>query len=513
MEPLSLQNAVLSLGSLLTLCVVSGVMTAVLAQQKRDRASLWFALFCLSLLLWSLVALGGPLRDLRFGMADDLRLELLATAVGISAVGFYRFIVEFANLRGALVSRLTMAAPIVLLVSLVTIWSGAAFAISAEAVASLTVPGIVILSAALFYVATALYLTWYSTDVRAPSLRIPALLLLVAYLTIASTDLSQTPLSILLATLTAGLTGWAVLRYQWVDPLRSLSDELRVASSDLRQALADLSAERARGDQLAEALATAGRYRSDFVDKLGHKLRTPLSSIRGYSELLIGSVYGDLNEKQLDRLDKIYRNGNDLLAVINDMLDLNRMDMGQLVLEMTPFPMAAILGKLTADVERRRAEKGLTLKIDVPDGLMHIYGDQERICQVLTHLVDNALKYTFAGEVVFRARNVQVVNGNSKDFKLPVIGWLGDGDWVLIEVIDSGIGIAPEEQAKIFDEFYQGSDPLAVDQGGTGLGLTITRRLIEMHKGTIWVKSAPGQGSTFYIALRAHRVAQPSTAA
>jgi signal transduction histidine kinase len=256
-----------------------------------------------------------------------------------------------------------------------------------------------------------------------------------------------------------------------------------------------------------------GRYKSDFVDKLGHKLRTPLNSIRGYSELLLASVYGQLNEKQLDRVEKIHRNGNELLAVINDMLDLNRMDAGQLVLEMSPFSMSAVLKKLIEDVERRRAEKGLTLKIDVPDDLMQVYGDQGRICQVLTHLVDNALKYTFEGEVILRACNVQVVKGSSKDFKLPVIGWLNDGDWVLIEVIDSGIGIEPEEQARIFEEFYQGSDPRAAEQGGTGLGLSIARRLIELHKGTIWVKSAPGQGSTFHVALRAHRAAQPANVA
>lgn len=510
MEPLSLQNALIALSSLLTLCVVSGVMTAVLVQKKRDRASLWFALFCLSLLLWSLSALVGPLRALRFGMGDEFRMEMLATAVGVSAVTFYLFIAQFANLSGSLVDILRRLSPVVLGVSLVIIWSGSALTIAEDGSADITLIGIVILTAAVFYVAYALFLVWNSKDVRAPSLRIPALLLLLAYLSIISSDLSRTPAAILLATTAAGVIGYTVLRFQWFDPLRNLDDELRVASRDLRQALTDLAAERARNERLTEEVATAGRYKSDFVDKLGHKLRTPLNSIRGYSELLIACVYGDLNEKQLDRLDKIHRNGNDLLAVINDMLDLNRMDVGLLVLEMTPFPISAILSKLTEDVERRRAEKGLILTFDIPDDLMQVYGDQGRICQVLTHLVDNALKYTFEGEVILRARNVQVIKGLSNDYKLPVIGWLSDGDWVLIEVIDSGIGIEPEEQARIFEEFYQGSDPRAAEQGGTGLGLSIARRLIELHKGVIWVKSAPGQGSTFHVALRAHRVAQPA---
>jgi signal transduction histidine kinase len=460
-EPLSLQNAILALASLLTLCVVSGVMTAVLVQQKRDRASLWFALFCLSLLLWSLSALVGPLRALRFGLGDAFRLEMLATAVGFSAVSFYLFIVQFANLSGSLVDILKRLSAPVLIVSLIIIWTGSALTIAESGDANITPLGLVILAVAVFYVAYALFLIWNSQDVRAPSLRIPALLLLVAYLTIVSSDLSRTPAAILLATGAAGVMGYIVLRFQWFDPLRSLADELRVATSDLRQALADLTTERTRNERLTEEVATAGRYKSDFVDKLGHKLRTPLNSIRGYSELLLASVYGDLNEKQLDRVEKIHRNGNELLAVINDMLDLNRMDVGQLVLEMAPFSMSSVLKKLIEDVERRREEKGLPLKIDVPENLMQVYGDQGRICQVLTHLVDNALKYTFEGEVTLRARNVQVMKGASKDFKLPVIGWLNDGDWVLVEVIDSGIGIEPEEQAKIFEEFYQGSDPRA----------------------------------------------------
>jgi signal transduction histidine kinase len=511
-EPLSLQNIILALTSLLTLCVVSSVMTAVLVQQKRDRANTWFALFCLSLLLWSLSALVGPLRALRFGLEDTFRLNLLATAVGASAVTFYLFITQFANLTGSLVDILKRAAPVLLVISLIIIWTGNALTVSSDGEGSITPIGLVFLGAAMLYVGYALFLVWNSKDVRAPRLRIPALLLLAAYVTIISSDLSRTPVAILMSTAAAGLMGFAVLRFQWFDPLRSLADELRVTSNDLRQALTDLAAERARSARLAEEVATAGRYKSDFVDKLGHKLRTPLNSIRGYSELLIACVYGDLNEKQLDRLDKIYRNGNELLAVINDMLDLNRMDVGQLVLEMNPFPMRAILKKLTEDVERRRAEKGLTLNIDMPDDLMQVYGDQGRICQVITHLVDNALKYTFEGEVTLRARNVHVDKGLSKDFNLPVIGWLNDGDWVLVEVIDSGIGIEPEEQAKIFEEFYQGNDPRAVEQGGTGLGLSVARRLIELHKGTIWVKSMPGQGSTFHVALRAHRVAQPTTA-
>jgi hypothetical protein len=256
-EPLSLQNAVLALASLLTLCVVSGVMTAVLVQQQRDRASLWFALFCFSLLLWSLSALVGPLRALRLGLDDEFRLKMLATAVGVSAVSFYLFIVQFANLRGSLVDILKRAAPIVLGGSLVIIWAGSALSMAESGDAAITTPGLLMLSAAVFYVAYALFLIWNSQDVRAPGLRIPALLLLVAYLTIISSELNRTPAAILLATAAAGLMGYGVLRFQWSDPLRSLADELRVTTGDLRQALADLAAERARNQRLTEEVGGA----------------------------------------------------------------------------------------------------------------------------------------------------------------------------------------------------------------------------------------------------------------
>ncbi len=236
---------------------------------------------------------------------------------------------------------------------------------------------------------------------------------------------------------------------------------------------------------------------------MSHELRTPLNSIVGYSELLMQGLYGDLNDKQSDRLEKIHRNGRDLLALINDILDLSKIEAGRLELSPEFMNLQETIAGLETTFEPLAAEKGLTLAFAVEPDVYPLYADTLRIRQICTNLMSNAIKFTPEGRVSLETYNVDVVNGKSAQINLPVLGWLGDGRWVMVQISDTGIGIPPEHHATIFDEFRQVDDTATREFGGTGLGLAITMKLVEMHSGRIWLKSAVGQGSTFFVALPA----------
>lgn len=500
----------IAIASLVTFCVVSGLMTAVLAQQKRDRVNLLFAVFSLSLLIWSLAALLGPLRALRFGTQDYIRIYLLSTGIALNAVAYFIFVADFIHDTTEITQILQRVSPLVLLIGLAAVWSGIAFEQTSAETYVLTPLGYLAVGAMVSYTGAALRMVVVSEDNRAQPLRVPTFVLMLAYLSLLITPLRDTPLAILMATGAATWVGWAVLRFQWFDPLRDLREEMRVISRDLRQTVTELAAERAKNENLTRQLQAASQIKSEFLDKLGQKLRTPLNSIAGFSELLLSGIYGELTDKQLDRIQKINRNGQVLLELISDMLDLNRMEAGRMNLQYSPVLLRPLFDQALMRLEARRAEKPLPIEFDLPSDLPPLYADDARVCQVFTKLLDNALKFTFQGGITVRAAHVHVEQGKSGQFKLPVIGWLADGDWIITQIIDTGVGIAPEEQAKIFDEFYQvAGDERLAELSGAGLGLTVARKLVEAQKGTIWVKSVPEQGSTFFVALRVHPNARP----
>ncbi len=347
----------------------------------------------------------------------------------------------------------------------------------------------------------------------AAALRLPALLLALSSGLLAISPLlalgSGWPrtLAALGMAVAATSVGLSLLRSELFGPLHELEDELRLVNSDLRQTLTDLSAERARSEALHNQLAQATRTRSQFLDQLGHRLRTPLNSILGYSELLASGVYGELNATQADRMGKLRRNAAQLVDLIDNMLEFNALEAGQLELHRTTFRLDDLISAVVQAMEARRLEYGASISLHSPPGLPPIYGDGERVGRVFRQLIDNALKFSTEapGQTSIRIEIalVRVAGGRSDDFELPVIGWLSDGLWAVSAVIDNGIGIAPEEQARIFDEFFQTGDPQAAEYSGSGLGLAIAKRLVTLHDGALWVKSTPKQGSTFYVALRA----------
>jgi signal transduction histidine kinase len=228
-------------------------------------------------------------------------------------------------------------------------------------------------------------------------------------------------------------------------------------------------------------LAAASRHKSEFLANMSHELRTPLNAVLGYAELIQDGIYGEVPAKMGDVLERIQQNGRHLLGLINDVLDLSKIEAGQLTLSPVDYSMRELVLDVVSATEALAAEKKLALEVDAPADLPHGRGDERRLTQVLLNLVSNAIKFTEAGSVGIRAS-------------------AADGSF-LVAVTDTGVGIAPEDRERIFEEFQQVDTSSTRRKGGTGLGLAIARRIVELHGGRIWVESMPGQGSTFAFTL------------
>jgi signal transduction histidine kinase len=224
-------------------------------------------------------------------------------------------------------------------------------------------------------------------------------------------------------------------------------------------------------------LAIASQHKSQFLANMSHELRTPLNAILGYTELIMDQVYGETPEKMRGVLDRVQRNGKHLLGLINDVLDLSKIEAGQLSLTLSDYSVKDVVHSVYAAVESLATEKRLDLKIDVTPNIPPAHGDERRLTQVLLNLVGNAIKFTDVGEVAIKA---SASNGS-----------------YTVSVHDTGPGIAAADQDKIFEEFQQADSSATKKKGGTGLGLAIAKRIIEMHGGKIWVESAVGNGATF----------------
>jgi len=228
-------------------------------------------------------------------------------------------------------------------------------------------------------------------------------------------------------------------------------------------------------------LAEASQHKSQFLANMSHELRTPLNAILGYTELIADGVYGTAPEKMQAVLKRVESNGRHLLGLINAVLDLSKIEAGQLVLELTDYSLGDVTQTVYGAVEALAIDKKLAFKADVAPNLPRGRGDERRLAQVLLNLVGNAIKFTDAGEVVISA------NASNGAFK--------------VSVRDTGPGISAADQAKLFQEFQQADNSLTKKKGGTGLGLAISKRIIEMHGGRIWVESQLGRGSTFFVTI------------
>ena len=231
----------------------------------------------------------------------------------------------------------------------------------------------------------------------------------------------------------------------------------------------------------SEELRLASQHKSQFLANMSHELRTPLNAILGYSELLVDGIYGAVPERAMGVLERVQNNGKHLLALINDVLDLSKIEAGQLVLTFEDYALPDVVQSVVSTAEGLANTKGLKFSADVAPGLPTGHGDARRLSQVLLNLVGNAVKFTDEGEVAIRA--------------------MAENGHFVLTVRDTGPGIAPEDQDKIFGEFQQVDNSNTRKQGGTGLGLAISKRMVEMQGGSIAVESELGHGATFRVTL------------
>jgi signal transduction histidine kinase len=230
-------------------------------------------------------------------------------------------------------------------------------------------------------------------------------------------------------------------------------------------------------------LESANRHKDEFLASMSHELRTPLNAIIGFSEVMLERLFGEINDKQEEYLSDILSSGRHLLSLINDILDLAKIEAGRMDLDVEDFELAPAIDNALVLIRERATRKGLTLDTTLPGGLGTVRGDQRKIKQVLVNLLSNAVKFTpEGGRIEVRAERV-------------------DGH-VEVSVIDTGIGIASDDHDAVFEEFRQVGTDYAKKHEGTGLGLALSRKFVELHGGRIWLKSRPGEGSTFTFTIK-----------
>lgn len=252
-------------------------------------------------------------------------------------------------------------------------------------------------------------------------------------------------------------------------------------------------------DLYAKALA-ASRLKSEFLATMSHELRTPLNAIMGYTEMILAGAYGPVEARMQDRLGRVYENAQHLLRLINDVLDLAKIESGRITLAFEPVAIAPLVDSALLYVLPAAEGKSLTFQVELAPDLPDVIGDGMRLRQVLINLLSNAVKFTREGGITVRAAAFEVP-GRNLPVDLPDQVGMGDGLWLAISVEDTGIGIAQENHEIIFDAFRQLDGSVSREFPGTGLGLAISRQLVEMHSGHMWVRSVLGAGSTFTVAL------------
>jgi signal transduction histidine kinase len=256
--------------------------------------------------------------------------------------------------------------------------------------------------------------------------------------------------------------------------MNQMSRELHRLYTDQRQAAQQLQT-------LNEQLERASQAKSNFLASMSHELRTPLNAILGYTELILDEIYGEVPAKIRDVLERVQQSGRHLLGLINDVLDLSKIEAGSMELSPTEYSVRDIVDTVSSSLRSLAAEKGLEFIVGAQADIPVAFGDGRRITQCLMNLAGNALKFTKQGRVEIWVER--------------------QGETLVYRVSDTGIGIPQHQLESIFAEFQQADSTITHEFGGTGLGLSITKKFVEMHGGRIWVESEVGNGSTFVFAI------------
>jgi signal transduction histidine kinase len=265
------------------------------------------------------------------------------------------------------------------------------------------------------------------------------------------------------------------------DEFGELAGQMNQMSQDLQRLAAEQHQAAAELRHLNERLEQASRAKSEFLANMSHELRTPMNAILGFTEMLLDGLYGDVPADLREPLADIQANGRHLLRLINDVLDLSKIEAGRLELVVEAYAVADVVESVRSSLRALAAEKGLELQTSVPSDLPVARGDGRRITQCLLNLAGNAIKFTRHGRVEIKVTR--------------------EGEQLVYRVSDTGIGIPKDELDNVFVEFRQVDATVSREFGGTGLGLSITKKFVEMHGGRIGVESEVGKGSTFWFSI------------
>jgi PAS domain S-box-containing protein len=270
--------------------------------------------------------------------------------------------------------------------------------------------------------------------------------------------------------------------------LEAVNDSVVELNQNLEEATRELAGKNQELERLNQALKSLDQLKDNFVSTVSHELRAPLTSIKGSVSMILNGMVGEVDPKISQYLTICLRNADRLIQLINDLLDLSKIESGQIKIRRNWHSLRDIAHEVVEDLTNYALDRDVTLKVDVPDDLT-IWADRDRCIQVLQNLLSNALKFTESGEVIIRSKKVDARDES----------FLADHGGVQIEVEDTGIGIPEDEQKKIFGKFNQVDSTLTKKTGGTGLGLAICKAIVHEHGGTISVDSQVGEGSCFRV--------------
>jgi signal transduction histidine kinase/ActR/RegA family two-component response regulator len=446
----------------------AALVLLILWQGLRRRSNQYLAL-CMAIF-----ALYGAVNGLsRIAQQANLKPQpLLNLAMTLYAVGLilmFNFLLSFAGVSRRLQWRERAISVPLGAVFLVAVWSGHVYSeltpLSSGGYRYALAPaGWAGVAMAMIYMIGIISLLWQQNNPRARELTVPVALLVVGVMAFSATPgLRSYSLNAGAMTVAVVMVGRIVLKYQVFQPLADLNAEL---------------------DRKVNELYEATQAKSRFLANMSHELRTPLNSIIGYTELVTKGTYGSLGDLQNDRLQKVHRNGRVLLELINDVLDLSKIEAGRMILNIETVQTGELLDGLLDEFRPAADEKGLSL-VRGYSQLPALCVDEARVQQILSNLISNAIKFTDTGAVIVRGH----FNRQAKQ--------------VVLTVTDTGPGISHDRQDRLFDAYLDSESLLTRQREGTGLGLAIAHRLTAMHDGQMWFDSTPGQGTTFNVALPA----------
>jgi signal transduction histidine kinase len=245
--------------------------------------------------------------------------------------------------------------------------------------------------------------------------------------------------------------------------------------------------------QFYDELTRANQSKSEFVSFVAHELKTPMTSIKGYTELILSGVTGNMNDQQQTFLGIVRSNVERMITLVSDLNDVTKLQTNNLQMEFSAIDFRNVITETLRPLHKQIEDKHQKLVTDLPKQMPHIHADQNRLIQVLTNLISNAYKYTPPeGTITIKAEVMErVLDAKGRDL----------GKFLQVSVRDTGIGMSQEDLAKLFTPYFRSANPQAREQPGTGLGLTITQGIVQRHGGKIWVESVPGGGTTFFFTV------------